>query len=155
VTQPARSETPAADIYQAAIMDRARRPRHQKLLEAAVVEAEERNPLCGDRVLVQLDFTDDGRIAAFGYRARACAICIAATDLIAEIVPGMDSTSVNRVAASFETALRRGDPIPGDSTIASFAPFAPLHDTPSRLQCALLGWQAVAAAFAKYKDGFC
>ncbi|MCB8880822.1 iron-sulfur cluster assembly scaffold protein [Acidisoma cellulosilytica] len=139
----------AEDIYQAVIMDRARRPRHQRLLVAAAVEAEARNPLCGDRVMVQLCFSEDGRVTSFGYRARACAICLAATDLMAEILPGLDETGIGQAASAFESALRTGERIPADSSIAALTPFAPLHDTPSRIQCALLGWQAVSAALAQ------
>jgi nitrogen fixation protein NifU and related proteins len=149
VTAGLPGDSTAEEIYQAAIMDRARRPRHQKRLEAAAVTAEERNPLCGDRVMVELTFTEDGRVSALGYRARACAICIAATDWMAEIVPGLDEAAIRQAASSFETALRSGTAIPDDSTIAPLTPFAPLHDTPSRIQCALLGWQALSAALAQ------
>lgn len=139
-------QTTAEDIYQATILDRARRPRHQRRLEAGAVEAEERNPLCGDRVSVQLNFGDDGRVSAIGYRARACAICIAATDLMAEIVPGLSPDVISEVAGAFEKALRRGEAIPADSIMGPLAVFAPLETTPSRIQCALLGWQAAVTA---------
>lgn len=142
-------ETPPEAIYQAVIMDRARRPRHQRLLEAVTATAEARNPLCGDRVSVQLTLADDGRVTAMGYKARACAICIAATDLVAEIVPGLDHAAIAQAAQSFETALRSGAQIPEDSAIAVLTPFTPLHDTPSRIQCALLGWRAVSDALAQ------
>jgi nitrogen fixation NifU-like protein len=149
VTAAAPTETSAEDIYQAVIMDRARRPRHQKRLEAATVEVEERNPLCGDRVLVQLTFTDDRRVSALGYHARACAICVAATDLMAEIVPGLSEAEISQAASAFEAALRSGNTIPSESSVAALAPFMPLHSTPSRIQCALLGWQAVSRAIVQ------
>ena len=129
-------------------MDRARRPRHQRRLEAVTVEAEARNPLCGDRVSVQLDIGAEGKITALGYQARACAICIAATDLMAEIVPGMDAAAVTQAATGFEDALRSGRTIPAGSEIAALTPFAPLHGTLSRISCALLGWTAVTTALA-------
>lgn len=113
------------------------------------MEAEARNPLCGDRILVQLDFTDDGRVSAVGYRARACAICIAASDLMAEIIPGLNRSAIAEAAGAFENALRRGEIIPPDSVIGPLAIFAPLETTPSRISCALLGWQAAAAAAAQ------
>ena len=139
----------AEDIYQDVILDRARKPRHQRRLEAVSVSAEERNPLCGDRVFVELDVTADGRVAALGYRARACAICVAAADLMAEIVPGMAVTEVGYAAESFEAALRKGAAIPAESSIAALGVFTSLHATPSRIQCALLAWRAVTTALAQ------
>jgi nitrogen fixation NifU-like protein len=136
------------DIYQAAIMDRARRPRNQGRLTEFDVEAQETNPLCGDRVTVTLRRDAEGRIAAVGYHARACAICLASTDLMAEIVPGMTTETVRDAATTFEARLRDGDGIPEDSALAPLRPFQPLRDVPSRIGCAMLGWRALVTALA-------
>ncbi len=141
------------DIYQAVIMDRARHPRHQGRLAAFDAEAIETNPLCGDRVTLQLRRDGQGRIAALGYHARACAICIAATDLMAEIVPGMTPDAARGAAAHFEARLRDGGAIAEDSAIASLQPFAPLRDVPSRIGCATLGWRALVSVLNAPAEG--
>jgi nitrogen fixation NifU-like protein len=142
------SETTADDIYQATIMERARHPRHQGRLSDFDVEVQETNPLCGDRVTLHLRRDPEGRVAAIGYHARACAICVAATDLMAEIVPGMTADAVRSSATIFEARLRDGDPIPEDSEIAALRPFQPIHDVPSRIGCATLGWRALVRALS-------
>jgi nitrogen fixation NifU-like protein len=136
------------DIYQAAIMDRARRPRHQRRLSERDVEVQETNPLCGDRVTLDLRRDAEGRIAAVGYHARACAICLAATDLMAEIVPGMTAEAARAAAATFEAWLKGGGAIPDDGVIAPLRPFQPLRDVPSRIGCATLAWHALIRALA-------
>lgn len=142
------SAATAEDIYQAAIMDRARRPRHQGRLDEFDVEVQETNPLCGDRVALTLRRSADGRIDAVGYHARACAICVAATDLMAEIIPGMTAEAAQWAATSFEAHLRDGTSIPEDSVIAPLSPFQPLRDVPSRIGCATLGWRALTKALS-------
>jgi nitrogen fixation NifU-like protein len=134
------------DIYQATILDRARRPRHQGALRDFDVEVQETNPLCGDRVTLTLRRDAAGRIAAMGYQARACAICMASTDLMAEIIPGMTAEMACGTAASFEARLRDGGPIPEDSVMAPLRAFQPLQDVPSRIGCATLGWRALVTA---------
>ena len=136
------------DIYQAAIMDRARHPRHQARLADVDVEVQETNPLCGDRVTLDLKREPDGRIAAVGYHARACAICLASTDLMAEIIPGMTADAARMAASTFEASLRHGDVISEDSVIATLRPFQPLQDVPSRIGCAMLGWRALVTALS-------
>jgi nitrogen fixation NifU-like protein len=136
------------DIYQAAIMDRARRPRHKGLLDVSHVEVQETNPLCGDRVTLTLRWGEGGRIAAVGYHARACAICVAATDLMAEIIPGMAADEARQAAKSFEHKLRTGELIEETGVLAVLRPFQPLRDVPSRIGCATLGWRALVAALA-------
>jgi nitrogen fixation NifU-like protein len=136
----------AEEIYHATIMDRARRPRHQQLLADAPVSVEERNPLCGDRVRLQMRQDADGRIAALGYQARACAICMAAADLMAEIVPGMTEAEARRVAESFEASLRHGECIGADSQLSPLVIFQPLRAVPSRILCAVLPFKALEKA---------
>ena len=137
------------DIYQASIMDRARRPRHQGRLSDFDIEVQETNPLCGDRVTLNLRRDSEGRIAAVGYQVRACAICMAATDLMAEIVPGMTAEAAGAAATTFEARVRDGVPIPEDSVLALLRPFQPLRDVPSRIGCATLGWRALISALAR------
>jgi nitrogen fixation NifU-like protein len=142
------SATGIEDIYQAVILDRARRPRHQGKLSEFDVEVEETNPLCGDRVTLTLRRDPEGRIAAVAYRARACAICVAATDLMAEIIPGMTAETACSTAKTFEARLRDGGAIADDSVIAPLRPFQPLRDVPSRIGCATLGWRALGKALS-------
>jgi nitrogen fixation NifU-like protein len=137
------------DIYQAAIMDRARRPRNQGRLLDFDVEVQETNRLCGDRVTLNLRRDAEGRIAAVGYHARACAICVAATDLMAEIIPGMTAETAREAAAEFEARLRDGEPMADDSVLAPLLVFRPLRDVPSRIGCATLGWRALLKALTE------
>jgi nitrogen fixation NifU-like protein len=143
------SASEVEDIYQAAILDRARRPRHQGRLSDFDVEVQETNPLCGDRVTLNLKRDPAGRIAAVGYRARACAICLAATDLMAEIIPGMTAEAARHAAMTFDDRVRTGGAIPEDSVLAPMRPFQPLRDVPSRIGCATLGWRALVTALSK------
>lgn len=133
----------AEAIYHATIMERARRPRHQGRLEVFDAEGEARNPLCGDRVSVQLTCTAEGRIGRVLYHARACAICTASADLMAEIVPGMTPAEVAATAREFEAALRKRQPLAAENPLACFQP---LSDVPSRISCATLGWTALLSA---------
>jgi len=138
----------AEEIYQATIMDRARRPRNQRRLEVFDAEAREVNPLCGDRVTVRLRCDDAGRVSEIGYEARACAICVAATDMMAEIAPGMNAGEAGAAGAAFEAAIRSGDPITEGSGFSALRPFQALRDTPSRIGCATLPWRSLSAALS-------
>jgi nitrogen fixation NifU-like protein len=110
------------------------------------VEVRETNPLCGDRVTLTLRWGEGRRIAAVGYHARACAICVAATDLMAEIVPGMTADAARATAARFEGNLRAGEAMPDTGALALLRPFQPLREVPSRIGCATLGWRALVVA---------
>ena len=134
------------DIYNRAILERARHPQHKRRLDPFDAEAREVNPLCGDRVTVQLTCDAAGRIGAIGYEARACTICMASSDFMAELAPGLTGDEARAVAAEFERALRSGDRSTWDGRLDVLSLFAPLHDTPSRIGCATLPWKALLRA---------
>jgi nitrogen fixation NifU-like protein len=134
------------DLYNAAILERARHPRHQHRLEPFDAEAREVNPLCGDRITLRLRCDAAGRIEVIGYEARACVICLAASDTLAELAPGMTRAEARDVAAAFERGLRSGDMTAWHGRMAVLHLFAALHDTPSRIGCATLAWHALDQA---------
>lgn len=74
-------------LYSDVIRERWRRPRFRGELAGATATAEDVNPLCGDRVRMQLR-VDDGRVSAARFVGDSCAICTASADVVAELVEG-------------------------------------------------------------------
>ena len=77
----------ATALYSDVIRDRWRRPRFRGELADATATAEDVNPLCGDRVRMQLR-VEDGRVRAARFAGDSCAICTASADVVAELVEG-------------------------------------------------------------------
>jgi nitrogen fixation protein NifU and related proteins len=135
-----------AAMYHQGIIERARYPRHQRRLEPFDTEVQEINRFCGDRVTLRLRCDALGHVAAIGYEARACAICIASTDLMAEMAPGLAADDADAFAVDLETAIASNESDAWQGRLATLALFAPLHDATSRIGCALLPWQGLARA---------
>jgi nitrogen fixation NifU-like protein len=133
-------------MYHQMIIERARHPRHQRRLEPFDAEVQEINPLCGDRVTLRLRCDALGRVAAIGYEARACAICIASADLMAEMAPDMAVDEADTLVAEFGAAIASNASAVWQGRLAALALFAPLHDTVSRISCATLPWRGLARA---------
>jgi nitrogen fixation NifU-like protein len=74
-------------LYGDVIRERWRRPRFRGELAAATATAEDVNPLCGDRVRMQLR-VEGGRVRAARFAGDSCAICTASADVVAELVEG-------------------------------------------------------------------
>ena len=79
--------------YGATIMEHFRRPRNQGPLPGADVAREGANPLCGDRIRVELALRG-GVVANARFTANACAISVAAASLLTERVRGMVAADV-------------------------------------------------------------
>jgi nitrogen fixation protein NifU and related proteins len=88
---------PAAPApYGATIMEHFRRPRNQGPLAGADVAREGANPLCGDRIRVELAVRD-GVVADARFTANACAISVAAASLLTERIHGMATADVQEI----------------------------------------------------------
>jgi nitrogen fixation protein NifU and related proteins len=119
--------------YGATVLEHFRRPRNQRALERPTASHEGFNPLCGDRVRIELDVADSViRDAAF--TANACAICTASASLLTERVRG------GRV----DDARRLSD----DDVLAALGGQVPA----GRVSCAILPAQALRDALAESRS---
>ncbi len=74
-------------LYSSVISERFRHPRFFGDLDGADAVFEDVNPLCGDRVRIQLRLADGG-IADARFKGDSCAICLASADLLVEMARG-------------------------------------------------------------------
>jgi NifU-like protein involved in Fe-S cluster formation len=73
---------------------------HLRRLDHPQATVERRSPLCGSRVVVDIDLDEQGRIAALGQEVRACALGQAAAAL-------MGAHGIGRTAAELQEARDR------------------------------------------------
>ena len=74
-------------LYSSVIRERFRHPRFFGDLDNPDAVFEDVNPLCGDRVRMQLRLANGG-IADARFKGDSCAICMASADLLAEMARG-------------------------------------------------------------------
>ena len=86
-----------ARLYSDVILDRFKHPRYFGELDAPDAAHEDVNPLCGDRIRVEVRLDDAGTVEAMRYRGDACAISLASADLLAEMVEGRPTREALRV----------------------------------------------------------
>ncbi len=114
--------------YGAIVMEHFRRPRNQGRLDAPDAMREGANPLCGDRVRIELRVRGD-QITDARFTANACAISVAAASLLTERV--------------------RGLALPDAAALSEDEICAALGDVPaSRRACAVLPLTTMRAALA-------
>lgn len=98
--------------YRDIVLEHFRRPRNRGPLPEANRSAEGSNPLCGDRIRVQLLVCDDV-VTDARFTADACALCIASASLLTQHVRGRSLHVVRAVDASWIVQSLEGEPPPG------------------------------------------
>jgi nitrogen fixation protein NifU and related proteins len=84
-------------LYGGVILERFRHPRHFGELPGADAVHEDVNPLCGDRLRVEVRFGADREVEAVRFQGDACAIATASADLLAELAEGRPLADVLRL----------------------------------------------------------
>jgi nitrogen fixation protein NifU and related proteins len=121
-----------AALYSEVLLDHFRNPRNYGSLPSPDVAHEEFNPLCGDRIRIELEINDN-RIIAARFVGDGCAICIAAASLLTELVLGAD--------------IDQGEVISSEKLLSSLKS----DIKPSRVKCALLPLEALRSCVKIYK----
>ena len=134
----------ADDLYQQALVALAREAAGAGRLEAPGVEATVDNPLCGDRVTVEVR-VEGGRVAALAHRVRGCLLCEAAASLLGRAAAGLGEAEVEAIRRAVVALLREGTPPPA-APLPGLEVFAPVRAVPSRQTCVLLPFEALQAA---------
>lgn len=117
------------DLYRDFILDHYRNPRNAGTLDAPDATFEDNNPLCGDKIRMDLKLRD-GVIDDIRFRGRGCAISQASASLLTEAVKGKSVAEVAKIGKE-EVLENLGIAI-----------------SAARLRCALLGLKVLKSALA-------
>lgn len=116
--------------YNATLLAHYRAPRNFGSLEAPDAAHEALNPLCGDRIRMEVRIRE-GRVEAVRFRGDACAIAVASASILTELATGR---TVAEAAATAETTIRE--------RLEADIP-------PDRLQCVRLPVETLRATLAQ------
>ena len=129
-------------LYLEAIKQHAADPTGFRQEIDATHQFEEYNPLCGDRILVQLRITQE-QVEAAAFEGEACAICMASASLLCGNIPGK---SVRHLRELHERLLTALDSDHDSDGIDPLKPLLGVRFYPSRIRCATLPWTAASKA---------
>ena len=118
--------------YSATIVEHFRHPRNYGALPAPEVAYEDVNPLCGDRIRMELNVSADQTITAVRFRGDSCIISRAAASMLTELIQGR---SLQEVVV-----------LPPDALLTAL--HTPIR--PARMKCALLPLHVLQAGIATY-----
>jgi nitrogen fixation NifU-like protein len=132
------------DLFQAVLLDHARRPRNQGRLDGATATGEGYNRFCGDHCTVYLDVSE-GVIRDVSFEGSGCAILLASASLLTLALVGKTKEEAQVVAEQFHGLLTADDPSDEDG-LGDLLALAGVKNYPSRIKCATLPWHGLRAA---------
>ncbi|HET7114609.1 MAG TPA: iron-sulfur cluster assembly scaffold protein [Pyrinomonadaceae bacterium] len=123
-----------ATLYSEKLLDHFRHPRNYGALTAPDISYESFNPLCGDRIRIEVKLAGDvvkGVVKEVRFRGDGCAISIAAASLLTELLLATETGAISddQLIAALESDIK-----------------------PARIQCALLPLEAFRAGLKTYNE---
>ncbi len=137
------------DLYQEVIFDHYRHPRNRGALQHANHRAEGYNPLCGDRISLDL-LVEDGIVKDVRFDGAGCAIATASASLMTEALIGKTEAQAQALFERFHAMVTaQHDPSADDSNaLGKLATLAGVREFPARIKCATLAWHTLRAALS-------
>jgi nitrogen fixation NifU-like protein len=133
----------SAELYHTELVARARAAFGEGRIAAAAASITVDNPLCGDRVTLDLE-KSDGSVKAIGHEVKGCLLCAASAATIAEFGQNRSPAELREMAAAAQALMKDGSPVP--EKFAGLRVFAPVHASKSRRDCVLLPFEALGKA---------
>jgi nitrogen fixation NifU-like protein len=130
-------------LYQDTLLKLAKEAPRQGRLEPNDASVRLDNPLCGDRVRIDLRMSGD-TIADLAHEVRGCVLCQAAAGVIGLRAVGLDREGVAALVGDVDKVLSGGE-----SAVPELQSFAPVAAHRSRHDCVRLPFQALSEAVKK------
>jgi nitrogen fixation NifU-like protein len=116
------------DFYKEYILDHYRNPRNFGHLEHPTAKAEDLNPLCGDKISMELSVGPDGKVDDVRFSGKGCAISQASASMLTESLKGKTLEEVAKLSQ--------------DVVLENVG----IGISPTRMKCAMLGLKVAKSA---------
>jgi nitrogen fixation NifU-like protein len=144
MSQP-KSSAEISALYQEMILDHYRRPRNKGLLENADASVEMKNPLCGDEIVLQVEF-EGNEIRDLKFSGRGCSISQASASMMTQLVKGKSKEEIDAIRNQFRDLMLGVTSTVDESRLGSLRALSGVARFPARVKCALLAWNALETA---------
>jgi nitrogen fixation NifU-like protein len=113
------------DLYRDELLDHYKNPHNFGEIVDPKISIEEYNPLCGDRICIQVK-SDKGQVTEAGFTGEGCAISMAAASMLTDYIKGRSLQELKELDGTKVLEILNLSDI-----------------SPARLKCALLSFEAL------------
>tara|TARA_B100000029_G_scaffold130561_1_gene124195 strand:- start:189 stop:659 length:471 start_codon:yes stop_codon:yes gene_type:complete len=144
------------ELYKDIILDHGKSPRNFGKCKKYTHEAKGHNPLCGDKVQIYLKLNNDKKVENLTFEGNGCAISIASTSIMTELVKGKPLDIAKKIIIAFldmikNTSKIKSNDLDEDQKIRIMS-LSGVKQYPMRVKCATLAWHTLTSAIEGKKE---
>ena len=136
------------DIFREIIIEHSRRPRRHGRLEHPTHHGSGDNPLCGDKISLDLSIDDQGLIRDAAISAVGCAISTASASLMAQELVGLRIEQATVMFDRVHDMLVQSETQLDLEALGELAALQVVRRYPMRVKCATLCWHVLKHALS-------
>jgi nitrogen fixation NifU-like protein len=144
------------ELYQDIILEHGKSPRNFGKCEKYTHEAKGHNPLCGDHVQVYLKLNDTKKVEDLSFEGSGCAISMASTSIMTELVKGKSLEITKKIVADFFNMIKNEVELKSkhldDDQKTKIMSLSGVKQYPMRVKCATLAWHTLTSAIDGNKE---
>ena len=140
-----------SDLYQDLILDHQKNPRNFGELSGANHHADGYNPLCGDKIALDLKVNGEGVIEDVKFKGSGCAISKASASMMTMALKGKKTGEAEKMFTQFHDMVMGKEGVKA-ADLGKLKVFAGVRDYPARVKCASLAWHTLEAALHGQND---
>lgn len=140
------------DLYREVVLDHYRNPRNRKPVDRVDRHAEGNNPLCGDKISIDLTIEDD-TVVAVSVNGQGCSISQSSASMMSEAIVGRSRAEIADLTHQFKAmmSIEQDEDIELDqsrpgSVLGDLEALQGVRKFPVRIKCADLGWTTLQEA---------
>jgi nitrogen fixation NifU-like protein len=131
------------EIFREIIIDHSRQPRRHGHLEHPSHHGDGDNPLCGDKISLDLSIDDQGLIIDAAINAVGCAISTASASLMAQQLVGLSRAQATALFNQVHEMLVQSETGGDLEALGELAALQVVKRYPMRVKCATLCWHVL------------
>ena len=143
-------------LYQDIILEHGKSPRNFGKCEKYTHQAKGYNPLCGDQVQVYLKLNNKKKIEDLTFEGSGCAISIASTSIMTELVKGKSTEVAKKIIIDFLNMVKSTSEIESndldEDQKMKVMSLSGVKKYPMRVKCATLAWHTLTSAIERKKE---
>lgn len=141
------------ELYQEIILDHAKNPRNKGKCDGYNHNAKAHNPLCGDKVHIFLNMSEENKIKDLSFEGEGCAISLASASILTDTFKGRDIAFTKKATDDFLNMLKNKTKLTlnslTDDQVTTINSLSGVQEFPMRIKCATMAWHTFLSALEK------
>jgi len=137
-------------LYQDIILEHGKSPRNFGKCDGYSHKAKGHNPLCGDQIQIYLKMDKDKKVENLSFEGSGCAISIASTSIMTELIKGKSIDSTKNIVRAFLNMIKNTPEIKSkdldEDQKTKMMSLSGVKQYPMRVKCATLAWHTLTSA---------